>query len=126
MLNVSSVSVHDQIVASGGRLDTFRTAPAAFARQMHDFREHHKAIRAAWYQQHGNPNAMPTANTLRQQRPAAPAKAFGPFAAFDAAVEGRTVFVHGYTRANGTVVQSYYRQPATRRASVEAPVALAG
>ena len=84
-------------------------------REMHAFSEKQRAERHAWYQQHGNPNALPTANTLRQQRPAAPAKAFGPFAAFDAACEGRTMFVHGYTRRSGVVVSSYYRRPAVRK-----------
>lgn len=76
-----------------------------------------KAIRHRLYRKHGRLNdpGRHLNPSHRQPASAAPRGAFpDPFAAFDAAVNGKTVYVKGYTRADGRKVTGYYRRPAAK------------
>lgn len=82
-------------------------------RQMYrDLHESNNVILHQHYIAHGK--AGEDKNTLRRQLPAAPAKAFGAFQAFEASLEGKTVWVSGYTRKNGRQITGYFRRPARR------------
>ncbi len=83
---------------------------------MHDLIEANNAILHNHYSQHGkqcdpgkrlNPLPRPAVKVKGEKRHAFP----DPFAAFDASVNGKTVYVSGYTRKDGRKVAGYYRRP---------------
>jgi hypothetical protein len=76
--------------------------------------ESNNATLHAHYSQHGKQcdpgkrlNLIPRPAVKQVKRPAFP----DPFAAFDAAVNGKTVYVSGYIRKDGRKVAGYYRRP---------------
>ncbi len=76
--------------------------------------ESNNAALHGFYSQHGRPNdpgrklnPLPRHDAKAVKQPAFP----DPFAAFDAACSGKTMFVSGYTRKDGRYVAGYYRRP---------------
>lgn len=59
----------------------------------------------------------PVVGPNRQPAPARRQAFPDPFAAFDAAVNGKTLYVSGYARKDGRKVAGYWRHPASRIAA---------